>query len=75
MLLKAVGFSPIKKIGVILMTTTIHISGLGDAAYFLVSSSFVLPLLVLHVEFTITLLVRLWVSGTCAGYDQHAPTG
>jgi len=41
------------------MTTTIHISGLGDAAYSLVSFSFVLPLLDLHVKFTTTLPVQL----------------
>ena len=42
----------------ILLTTTIHISGLSDAACFLVHSSFVLPLLGWHVAFTTDLLAR-----------------
>ena len=42
-----------------LLTTTIHISGLSDAAYFLDSLSFVLTLLGLHVRFTTNLMVNL----------------
>ena len=48
----------------ILRTTTLHISGLHDAAYVLVPSSFVRPLLGVHVEFTADLLARLWSGGT-----------
>ena len=55
--IKAVGFFHL--LADYLMTTTIHFSGLGDAACFLDSSSFVLSLLSVHVEFTTTLLVRL----------------
>jgi hypothetical protein len=47
----------------ILWTTTIHISGLHHAAYILVPSSFVLPLLGVHVDFTPDLLARLWSGG------------
>lgn len=43
----------------ILLPTTIKISGLNNAACILDSSSFVLPLLGLHVEFTTDLLARL----------------
>src|SRR5262245_44512703 len=49
----------------ILWTTTIHISGLHHAAYILVPSSFVLPLLGVHVDFTPDLLARLWSGGIC----------
>jgi hypothetical protein len=42
----------------ILLTTTIHISGLNHAACLLAPSSFVLPLLGWHVEFTTDLLAR-----------------
>src|SRR5256712_1608328 len=49
----------------ILWTTTIHISGLPHAAYILVPSSFVLPLLGVHVDFTPDLLARLWSGGIC----------
>jgi len=55
--LKVVGFPPTSRD--YLMTTTIHISGLRDAACFLDSPSFVLPLLGLHVGFTTNLLVKL----------------
>jgi hypothetical protein len=41
------------------MSTMIKISGLNDAACILDLSSFVLPLLGLHVEFTADLLARL----------------
>lgn len=42
----------------ILLTTTIHISGLNDAACLLVSSSFVRPLLDWHVEVATARLAR-----------------
>ena len=42
----------------ILMSTTLHISGLNHAACMLVPSSSVLPLLGLHVEVTPDLLAR-----------------
>ena len=43
----------------ILLTTTIHISGLNDAACLLAPSSFVRPLLGWHVEFAPDRLARL----------------
>jgi len=43
----------------ILLTTTLHISGLYPAACFLVPSSFVRPLLGVHVEFAPDLLASL----------------
>jgi len=49
----------------ILGTTTLQISGLHPAAYILVPSSFVLPLLGVHVDFTPDLLARLWSGGLC----------
>ena len=42
----------------ILVTTTLHISGLNDAACLLAHSSFVRPLLGWHVEFATDLLAR-----------------
>jgi hypothetical protein len=42
----------------ILLTTTIHISGLNDAACLLAHSSFVRPFLGWHAEFTTDLLAR-----------------
>ncbi len=42
----------------ILLTTTIHISGLNDAACLLARSSSILPLLGWHVEFTTDVLAR-----------------
>ena len=48
----------------ILLTTTIHISGLNHAAYLLAHSSFVLPLLGWHVEFATDLLARRSSGGT-----------
>jgi hypothetical protein len=42
----------------ILLTTTIHISGLNDTACLLAHSSFVRPLLGWHAEFTTDLLAR-----------------
>ena len=50
---------------IILWTTTLHISGLHHTAYILVPSSFALPLLGVHVDFTTDLLARLWSGGTC----------
>jgi hypothetical protein len=57
----------------ILLTTTLHISGLHHAACSLVPSSFVLPLLGVHVDFTPDLLARLWSGGICS--SRCAPTG
>jgi hypothetical protein len=57
----------------ILLTTTLHISGLNDAAYMLVPSSFVRPLLGVHVACTTDLLARLWSGGICP--LRGAPTG
>ena len=48
----------------ILLSTTLHISGLNHAACILAPSSFVLPLLGLHVDVTPDLLARLWSGGT-----------
>jgi hypothetical protein len=48
----------------ILLSTTIHISGLHHAACILVPSSSVLLLLGVHVEFATDLLARLWSGGT-----------
>ena len=42
----------------ILLTTTLHISGLNDAACLLTSSSFIRPLLGWHVEVATDLLAR-----------------
>ena len=53
------------------LTTTLHISGLNHAAYILVPSSFALPLLGLHVDFTPDLLARLWSGGTCTSHGAH----
>ena len=49
----------------ILWTTTRHISGRHHAAYILVPSSFVRPLLGVHVDFTTDLLARLLSGGIC----------
>ncbi len=48
----------------ILLTTTLHISGLNDAACLLAPSSFVRSLLSWHVEFAPDRLARLWSGGT-----------
>src|SRR4029434_3892776 len=58
---------------IILWTTTLHISALHHAACFLVPSSFVRPLLGVHVEFTTDLLAGLWSGGICP--LRCAPTG
>ena len=55
--LQAVGFY-LDTAEAILLTTTIHISGLNHAAYLLAHSSFVLPLLGWHVEFAPDRLAR-----------------
>ena len=57
----------------ILLTTTLHISGLHHAAYLLAHSSFVLPLLGWHVECAPDLLARLSSGGTCT--TRFSPTG
>ena len=51
--------SPLDHLRVILLPTMMSISGLHDAACILDPSSFVRPLLGLHVEFTTDLLARL----------------
>ena len=48
----------------ILLTTTLHIAGLTDAACLLAPSSFVRPLLGVHVEFAPDRLARRWSGGT-----------
>jgi hypothetical protein len=55
--LQTVGF-PLKLLRDILLSTTIHISGLNHAACILAPSSFVRPLLGWHVEFAPDLLAR-----------------
>jgi hypothetical protein len=55
--LQTVGFD-LDTAEAILMTTTLHISGLNDAACLLASSSFVRPLLGWHVEVATDLLAR-----------------
>jgi len=57
----------------ILLTTTLHISGLHHAACILVPSSFVRPLLGVHVDFAPDLLARRWSGGICS--SRCAPTG
>jgi len=56
---------------VILVSTIIKISGLHHAACILVPSSFVRPLLGVHVEFTPNRLARLWSDGTCTVLGSH----
>ena len=56
--LETVGFPLMIALRVILMSTTILISGLNHAACMLVPSSSVLPVLGLHVEVTTDLLAR-----------------
>ena len=57
--LETVGFPLRTALRDILLSTTIHISGLHHAACLLAPSSFVLPLLGVHVEFAPDLLARL----------------
>jgi hypothetical protein len=61
---ETVGFPLLTVLRVILMSTTIHISGLNHAACVLVPSSSVRPLLGLHVEVTTDLLARHSSGGT-----------
>jgi len=63
---RIVAFRRLQTVGVyldtaeaILLTTTLHISGLNHAACILAHSSFVLPLLGWHVEFATDRLARL----------------
>ena len=56
--LQTVGFD-LDTAEAILLTTTLHLSGLNHAAYLLAHSSFVLPLLGWHVEFAPDRLARL----------------
>ena len=56
--LQTVGFPLRTTLRDILVSTTIHISGLNHAACILAHSSFVLPLLGWHVEFAPDLLAR-----------------
>jgi hypothetical protein len=55
--------SPLHVLRVILVSTIIKISGLHHAACILVPSSFVRPLLGVHVEFTTDRLARRWSGG------------
>jgi hypothetical protein len=64
---------PRYRLRLILWTTTLHISGLYHTACVLVPSSFVRPLLGVHVEFTTDLLAKLWSGGICP--LRCAPTG
>ena len=63
--------SPRHVLRVILMSTIIKISGLHHAACILVPSSFVRPLLGVHVEFTPDRLARRWSGGTCTVLGAH----
>jgi hypothetical protein len=69
--MQTVGFC-LKTAEAILVTTTLHISGLNDAACLLAPSSFVRPLLGWHVEFATGLLARRWSGGIGISY---VPTG
>ena len=69
--LHTVGFPSSTALRIILWTTTLHISGLHHAAYILVPSSFALPLLGVHVDFTSDLLAKLWSGGTCTSHGVH----
>lgn len=69
---RTAAFRPVETVGfplltiwkVILLSTTIHISGLNHAACMLVPSSFVLPLLGLHAGIPTDLLARRSSGGT-----------
>jgi hypothetical protein len=56
--------SPHTTLSVLLLSTTIHLSGLQHAASILALSSFVRPLLGVHVAFAPDLLARLESGGT-----------
>lgn len=58
--LETVGFPLLPALRAILLSTTIHISGLHPAACLLAPSSFVLPLLGVPVEFAPDPLARRW---------------
>jgi len=62
---ETVGFPLDTALRDILLSTTIHFSGLDHAACILVPSSFVRPLLGVHVDVTPDLLAGLWSGGTC----------
>jgi hypothetical protein len=62
--LETVGFPLPTALRDILLSTTLHISGLHHAACLLAPSSSVLPLLGVHVEFAPDLVARLWSGGT-----------
>ena len=53
------------------MSTIIKISGLHHAACILVPSSFVRPLLGVHVAFATDRLARRWSGGTCTVLGSH----
>ena len=62
--LETVGFPLDTALRDILLSTTLHFSGFDHAACILVPSSFVRPLLGVHVDFTPDLLAGLWSGGT-----------
>ena len=62
--LETVGFSLSTSLRVILLSTTIPLSGLHHAACILVPSRSVRPLLGVHVDITPDLLARRWSGGT-----------
>src|SRR5215471_6163816 len=70
--LQTVGFR-LDAAAAILLTTTLPISGLNDAACLLAPSSFVRPLLGWHVEFAPDLLARRSSGGNCT--DRTHPLG
>jgi|GEM_PF-6625044 len=76
---KTAAFRPLETVGVprstslrvILLSTTLPISGLNHAACILVPSSSVRPWLGVHVDITPALLARLWSGGTCTVSGSH----
>ena len=69
--LQAVGFD-LDTAEALLLTTTLHLSGLNHAAYLLAHSSFVRPLLGWHVECAPDRLARRESGGTCTT-GAHPP--
>jgi len=69
--LETVGFPLSTSLRVLLLSTTLPISGLHHAACILVPSSSVRPLLGVHVDITPDLLARLWSGGTWAVSGSH----
>jgi hypothetical protein len=69
--LETVGFLLRTPLRAILLSTTLLISGLHHAACILAPSSFVPPLLGVHVEFTTDRLAKLWSGGTCTVPGSH----